>query len=111
MDLEECFIEYNNITLNIMEVVKSDNYEKLDELFGQRQLILDNIYELNCSKDEVKKFYIKYNICELEKMLEEEMKIRKEDALEKLKQSQERKMAMNGYNNLQARAVFLSKEF
>lgn len=110
MGLEESFGEYKNITLNIMERVKEENYEKLDEFFGQRQLILDNINKLNCSKEELKKIYLKYNLDKLDKTLEEEMKNRKEALLIKIKENQKRKMALGGYNNLSARAVFLSRE-
>lgn len=111
MNLEECFVKYNNITLTIMETVKSENYESLNELFKQRQLILDNINKLNCSKEEMKKFYIKYNINQIEKSLEEEMKNRKEELLVKIKESGKRRAAMDGYNNIQAKAVFLSRKF
>ncbi|EHJ01507.1 hypothetical protein CDLVIII_5016 [Clostridium sp. DL-VIII] len=111
MELEECFVKYKSITLTIMEAIKSENYENLDELFGQRQLILDNIKELNGSKEEMKKIYLQCNIEQLEKSLEEEIKKRKDEILVKIKENQKRKTAMNGYNNLQSRAVFLSKEF
>ena len=111
LDLEEIFIKYKDITLTIMEIVKLENYEKLDEFFSQRQLILENINSLNCSKEELRKFYIKYNLDDLDKTLEKEMKKRKEELLIKIKENQKRKRAMNGYNNLQAKAVFLSREF
>ncbi|MDD3049500.1 MAG: hypothetical protein PHQ89_06030 [Bacilli bacterium] len=111
MEIEEYFEKYNNITLNIMEIIKAENYEKLDEFFSQRQLVLDELSKLNCSKEELNKCYREYNIGKLDKTLEEEIKKRKEDILEKIKENQKRKIALNGYNNLQAKAVFLSKEF
>lgn len=111
MDIEESLKEYKNITLTIMETVKAENYEKLDELFSKRQFVLDNINKLTYSKEELNKFYLKYNIHKLDETLEEEMKKRKEELLEKIKENQKRKMAVNGYNNIQAKAVFLSKEF
>lgn len=111
LNLEESFIEYKNITLTIDEIVKSDNYEKLDELFKQRQLILDNIKKNDFSREELRVFYIKYSIEELEKRLEEEMKREKEELLIKIKENQKRKIAMNEYNNLQSKAVFLSRKF
>lgn len=111
MNLEENFKEYSNITLTMIKVVKEEKYEDLEQLFKQRQLILDDINKLNGSKDELKKIYLKYNIDKLDITLEEEMRNRKEELLNKIKQSQKRKIAMNGYNNLQAKAVFLSKEF
>lgn len=111
LNLEKSLIEYKNITLTISEVVKSDNCEKLDELFKQRQAILDNIKQAKYSEEELKEFYLKYNIYELDKELEKEMKFEKEEVLNKIKGNQKRRIAMNGYNNLQNKAVFLSKEF
>jgi hypothetical protein len=111
LELEESFVKYQNITLTIMEVIKVEEYEKLDEFLKQRQLLLDSINKLNCSKEELKKFYEKYNINNLDKALEKEMKDKKEELLVKIKENQKRKTAMNGYNNLQAKAVYLSKKF
>jgi hypothetical protein len=111
LNLDEDFIKYKNITLTIIEIVKAENYENLDELFNQRQLILDNINKINYSKEDLREFYVKYNIEKLDKIIEEEIKKGKEELLVRMKQSQKRRIAMNGYNNLQAKAVFLSGKF
>lgn len=111
MNLEENFIRYKNITLTIIETVKAEEYEKLDEFFKQRQLILDNINKLNCSKEDMKQFYLQNEIDKLEKILDSEMKLKRENLLEKIKENRKRQVAINGYNNLQAKAVFLSREF
>lgn len=110
MNIEEEFDQYKSITLVIMDTVKSENYEKLDELFSQRQLILNNINNLNCPKEELNRLYLKSDIYNLDKILEEEINNKKEEFLNKIRESQKRKVAMNGYSNLQARAVFLSKQ-
>jgi hypothetical protein len=109
--LEENFIKYKDITLSIIEMVKQEEYEKLDGIFKQRQLILDNIKIINASKEELKKLYLQYDICRVEQILTLEMQEKKEDLLKKIKGNQKRKIAVNGYNNLQAKAVFLSREF
>lgn len=111
LNLEENFIKYKDITLTIIETVKSEKYEQLDEIFQQRQLILDDINKINYSKEELKKFYFKYNIDKLDKTLDSEMKVKRQDLLEKIKENKKRQVAMNGYNNLSAKAVFLSKKF
>lgn len=111
LNLEEKIIEYKSITLDIIKAVKTEEYEKLDELFQQRQLILDDINKLNCSKEELKNFYFKYEIDKLDKILASEMKVKKDDLLEKIKENKKRQVAITGYNNLSTRAVFLSKEF
>lgn len=111
MNLEENFIKYKDVTLTIMELVKAEDYENLDKFFKQRQLILDDIAKLNGSKEELQKFYFQYDINSIEKTLALEMESKKGELLKKIKENQKRKIAMNGYNNLQARAVFLSREF
>lgn len=111
LNLEEDFIKYKEITLTIIETVKTEEYEKLDELIKQRQLILDNINKIDYSKDEMKQFYFQCDIDKLENILSLEMKTKREDLLEKIKENKKRQVAIKGYNNLSAKAVFLSKEF
>ncbi|MBU3180660.1 hypothetical protein [Clostridium psychrophilum] len=110
MNLEEEFIEYKDITLTIIETVKAEKYEKLDEIFAQRQLILDDMNKIDCSKEEMKKFYMQCEIENSEKVLAHEMKVRKDDLLKKIKQNGKKQIGMAGYNNISAKAVFLSKE-
>lgn len=111
LNLEENLIKYKDITLTIIEGVKSEEYEQLDETFKQRQLILDNINKINYSKEELNRLYLQYDIDKLEKILVSEMKVKRQELLEKIKESKKRQVAMNGYNNLSAKAVFLSREF
>ncbi|MGH4141103.1 hypothetical protein [Clostridium sp.] len=110
LNLEENFIKYKNITLTIIQIVKVEEYEKLDEIFQQRQLILDDMNKINYSNEELKEFYLQYEIEDLEKILTTEMKVRKVDLLKKIKQNEKRQVGMAGYNNISAKAVFLSKE-
>ncbi|MBK5240389.1 MAG: hypothetical protein JJD95_04155 [Clostridium sp.] len=110
MNLEENFIKYKNITLIIIKIVKAEEYEKLEESFAQRQLILNDISKMSYSKEELKKFYLQYEIENLEKVLTSEMKVRKSDLLKKIKQNEQKQVGMAGYNNISAKAVFLSKE-
>lgn len=110
LNLEENLINYKNITLIILDAVKKEEYEKLEEIFKQRQLVLDNINKINYSKEELKKLYLQYEIDKLDKTLASDMEIKKDDLLEKIKQNKKKQVAMTGYNNLSAKAVFLSKE-
>lgn len=110
LELEEIFIKYKDITLTIIETVKEEKYEKLDEVFQKRQLILDDMNKINYSKEELKKFYSQYKMENLETVLASEMKDRKDALLKKIKENEKRQVGMAGYNNLSAKAVFLSKE-
>lgn len=111
MNLEESFSKYKNITMTIIEKVKVEEFENLDEAFKQRQLILDYISTLDYSREELSKLYLKYDIDKLEKILYSEMKTKKEGLLQQIKENKKRQKAMQGYNNLSTKAVFLSREF
>lgn len=102
--------QYKKITLSIIEIVKAEEFEKLDDRLKERQLILNNISTIDYSKEELKELYLKYDIESLDKTLNSEMNIKKEDLMSKIKENKKRQVAMKGYNNLSARAIFLSKE-
>ena len=110
LNLEETFIKYRDITLTIIETVKAEEYEKLDEIFQQRQLILDEMNKIHYTKEDIKKLYLKYDIENSDKVLHSEMKIKKEDLMKKIKENKKRQDGMTGYNNLSAKAIFLDKE-
>ena len=110
MILEENFIKYKDITLTISEIVKAEEYEKLEEIFQQRQLILDDINKISYTKEELRKLFLKYEIEKSDKVLDLKMKVKREDLLKKIKQNKKRQVGMAGYNNISAKAVFLSKE-
>ena len=110
LNLEGNFFQYREITLNIIETVKAEEYEKLDEIFQQRQLILDEMNKIDYTKEDIKQLYLKYDIENSDKVLDSEMKTKKEELMKKIKENKKRQAGMNGYNNLSAKAVFLNKE-
>ncbi|MBX4262481.1 hypothetical protein [Clostridium estertheticum] len=103
-------MKYKNITLAIIEIVKIEGYEKLDEIFQKRQLIIDDMNKINYDKVELKKLYLQYEIEKLEEELASRMKYEKDELLNKLKKNKKRQTGMMGYNNLPSKAVFLSKK-
>ena len=110
LNLEENFIIYKNITLTIIETVKTGEYEKLEVAFKKRQLILDDINRINYTKVELNKLYSQYEIQDVEKKLAYQMNVKKMDLLEKIKDNKKRQAGMAGYNKISAKAVYLSKK-
>ncbi|MBU3111767.1 hypothetical protein [Clostridium lacusfryxellense] len=110
MNLEENVIKYKDITLTIIETVNIEEYERLDESFMKRQLVLDDISKIGYSKEEFKKLYMQYGIENLQNELTSKMKDKEQNLLEKIKDNKKRQAAVVGYNKLPTKAVFLSKE-
>lgn len=96
--------------MTIIELVKIEEYEKLDISFQQRQLVLDDISKINCSKEELNKFYLQFGIKSLDKNLAFEMKVKEHDLLMKIKENKKKQAGLAGYNNISYKAVFLSKK-
>ena len=110
LNLEENLIRYKDITLTILEFVKIEEYEKLDEIFQKRQLILDDMNKINYSKEEIQRLYLQYGIEKLNKTLETEMKSRQKNLMMKIKENTKKQAGLSGYNKISATAVFLSKK-
>lgn len=108
--LEKKIMEYKDITLTIIVAVNAGAYEKLEELFQKRQLILDGMNKINYLKVELNKLYLQYGIQNLDKILAADMKVKGIDLLKKIEKNKKRQIAVTGYNNISAKAVFLSKE-
>jgi len=110
MNLEENIKKYKSITLNIIDSVKVEEYEKLDEMLKERQIILDNTKDICYTKEELKSLYFQYEIDKLDKILGSQMEEKKNALKDKIRANEKRKIAAKSYNNLSGRAVFLSKE-
>lgn len=110
LSLEENIIKYKDITLSIIEIVKSEKYEKLNENFNQRQLILKDMNKSNYTKKELNTYYLRYEIEKLNKILSSEMRVKRLSLLKKIKSNRNKQVGMAGYNNISATAVFLSKK-
>ena len=71
--LREYLNGYKEATVQIINNLHADNFDKIDEFITKRQEILDDINKLNCAKEEIKLICDELQILELEKILNEEM--------------------------------------
>ncbi|EPY2277528.1 hypothetical protein ACXAT3_002271 [Clostridium sporogenes] len=110
MDLDNFIKEYKTISLQIKESLDNDNLDSLDILLEQREKIINNVDITNFDKEELKEAYEKYEVFELDKLILEEMKLQKNELKKKILEIQKSKKITKGYNGLNTKAVFLTKE-
>ncbi|WP_097025893.1 hypothetical protein [Clostridium peptidivorans] len=110
MDLDNFIKEYQTISLQIKESLDNDNLDSLDMLVEQREKVIKNIDIANFDIEELKEVYEKCGIFKLDKLILEEIKLQKNQLRKKIFEVENGKKVAKGYNNLNTKAVFLTKE-
>lgn len=110
MDLDNFIKEYKTISLQIKDSLDNDNLDSLEMLLDQREKIINNADITNFNTEKLKEAYEKYEIFKLDKLILEEMKLQKNQLRKKIFEVENGKKVAKGYNSLNAKAVFLTKE-
>ncbi|EJO5346078.1 flagellar protein FliT [Clostridium botulinum] len=110
MDLENLIKEYKIISLEIKDALDNDNLDALDILLDQRQKIIDTLDTTNFNIEKLKEAYKKYEIFELDKLIFEQMNSQKIQLRKKIFEVEKGKKVTRGYNDINTKAVFLTKE-
>lgn len=110
MNIEELFQNYKDISLNIIRSLDDDKVEQLDELLSQREKILKEISKQNQSKEELKRLYGKYDLFEIDEDMRKKFEASLKEVKKEIVKISRRKEATKGYNNMNARSVYLSKK-
>jgi|GEM_PF-2984952 len=109
MNLNESLESYRNITLELIDAVKTD--DNLDVLFDQRQNIIKNIESLNFDKHEFKELAISFNILELEDKLQKTINEEKIKVKNKINLIRKTREARDKYENSQFKPTLFNKKF
>ncbi|MDS1002899.1 hypothetical protein P9J83_05195 [Clostridium sporogenes] len=110
MDLDDFIKEYKKISLQIKDSLDNDNLDSLDILLEKREKIINSVDINKFNIEELKEVYKKYGILQLDKLIFEEMNLQKNQLRKKIFEIQKGKNLAQGYNNLNTKAVFLTKE-
>lgn len=110
MDLDNLIKEYRTISIEIIESLDNDNLDSLDILLDEREKIINNKDIINYNPEKLKELYEKYGCLELDKLILEEIKLQKNQLRKKILEVEKGKKVTKGYSDLNAKAVFLSKE-
>lgn len=96
--LKEYLSIYKNLTLNIIKCLEHNKFDSLDILITQRQDVIDNINNLNYSKQEFSKFCDEFKLSQLEKSAETLIKEKKEYVKNEIINTSKGIKANNNYN-------------
>lgn len=110
MNIDELFQKYKDISIQIIAELDSEVLENLDNLLLERGEILKKISQENQTKEELKQLYGKYDLFKIDEDMQNKFEFSMNEVKREIAKINKRKQASNGYNNINARSVYLSKK-
>lgn len=110
MNIEELFQKYKDISIQIIAELDNETLDNLDNLLLERGEILKEISQKNQTKEELKQLYGKYDLVKIDEDMKQKFEVSLSEVKKEIDKINKRKAANNGYNNINARSVYLSKK-
>lgn len=108
--VEEILTDYKKCTEDIVEILKKDDFDCLQDKMKIRQCIINELISHTDKKGEARKIYEKLHLGEIESEAEELMKKKALLIKGKLKNISRNKTASSAYGNLGNSAKIFSKK-
>lgn len=110
-NLRDILLKYKEITIMLIESLKSDNIDSLDNLFDSRQKEIDKMVAINSSKEEFSKIYNELYIKEVDDKLKEKMVEKRNEVKSEMDRFNGTKSASKSYAKRNAvDAIFFNKK-
>ncbi|MGH4121132.1 hypothetical protein [Clostridium sp.] len=97
-ELKQMLVQFKQVTVELIKVLKQDEIYKLDELLNSRQTVIENMEKFQCSTEEFRKLCSELDILNAEKELSELMLEKKESTKCELDKIQVTRSANRNYN-------------
>lgn len=110
MNLEELFLKYKSISLDIITAIDKDDLNKLDKLLSERDIIIKEISLKYEDKEKLKRLYIENDLINIDQTMKKEIELSLQNVKQELVKIKKNRQINNTYNTLNATAVYLSKK-
>jgi hypothetical protein len=109
--IRKCLTKYREITLELISVLGSEDYDSLDSLLDNRQNLIDEISKTDYEKEAMNKIYEELQIELLQDKLNVAMNEKKEQVKANIETLSTNKIAKNGYTaGFKAESFFINKK-
>lgn len=108
--IEKILMQYRDCTVNVIEMLKKDDFDSAQNEVKKRQNILNEIISMDDKKEEAKMIYEKLKIKEIEREAAKLIKDKESNIKTKLKNISKNKTASSAYGNLGSSPKIFSKK-
>ncbi|MBE6068669.1 MAG: hypothetical protein E7211_13390 [Clostridium lundense] len=110
MNLEQSCSEYRELSQKIINKLKNNMFDDLNDLFTKREIIINQIF-LYCREEEkLRELYGKYDLFKLDEIMKLEFQSKKKELKRDILNLKRRREAAKSYNNINLKSVFLSRK-
>lgn len=102
--------EYTKLSKKALKELDKEEFEGLEYLLEQKEVLFKEIVKLNNGNEEMKELIKKYEVLEVEKALIEKLKNKREIVRENLNNIRKRKVMNNQYRDIAGKVSFLNKQ-
>lgn len=97
-ELTQKLVDFKQVTIELISVLKRNEINKLDDLLNSRQVIIDNVEKLKYTAEEFTDICNELDVIKIEDELLELMQEKKDSTKEELSKIQLTRNANNNYN-------------
>lgn len=102
---------YEMVTLNLIEALEEGNYDLLDDLLEEREMIINNINDISYTKDEFVSLCTKFKMVLLQEKLTTLINEKRKEIKRAIDKLNEHKSANRSYNNkLSVDSLYINKK-
>ncbi|AZV55929.1 flagellar protein FliT [Clostridium sp. AWRP] len=107
--LEKDMENLRNITCELINKLENDDYDGLESLMGERQKLLDNLKELNCTKKQYNDAVKQFKIIDFQNKLSKMMFEKKKDLRRKIDDISQKRTLTKSYSRHIGTTIFSKK--
>lgn len=109
--IKSCLEQYKEITLALINLLQTEDYDSLDGLLDNRQNLIDEISQMSYTKETMNKIYKELQIQQLQDELNMEMNKKREEVKVNIENLMAKKNATKGYTNgFKVESLFFNKK-
>lgn len=109
LDLKKGMENLKNITCELIDKLEHDNYDDLENLMDKRQNLLDDLKELNYTKEQYLELAQEFEIIQLQNKLSKMMGEKKHKLKQKIDNISKKRVVTKGYSKHIGASIFSKK--
>lgn len=110
-ELRESLIKFQSLTAALINTLKKEDYDSLDEIFNEREEIITAVKKLQYTSEDFRDISLELRLSELEEALNKLLAEKRQMVREQMNNLRNSKKANNNYQrNFQPDSLFFSKK-
>jgi Icc-related predicted phosphoesterase len=99
-DLKSYLEEYKQISLDMIKIIQSENYEYIEDKLNQRQEIINNLNKTTYEKNKFKEIFVNLGLEDIQKQVNSILQEKLHNIKENIEKSKQSRLANKSYNNI-----------